>query len=220
MTAHLALEHGLACNTAGGTHHAQHAAGSGFCIINDLAITALQLPLAAPARVRRVLVLDLDVHQGDGTAQILQGREPAVFTVSVHAEKNFPARKQRSSLDVGLDDGVGDEEYLRCPPPPPNRPFPQCMCIYHVQVCAVKFLAIMCSGSVENTPPETSHLLEFEVVTMSTVCVPHAWPPGCSGCIFRGCHCVCSWMHVGQREDRSQGRALLVIAVLPVQGCG
>lgn len=114
LTAHLALEHGLACNTAGGTHHAQRAAGSGFCIINDLAITALTLPRVHPGRVRRVLVLDLDVHQGDGTAQILHGAEPTVWTASVHAQSNFPARKQPSSLDVGLPDGVGDEEYLRC----------------------------------------------------------------------------------------------------------
>lgn len=114
LTAHLALEHGIACNTAGGTHHAQHAAGSGFCIINDLAITALSLPRVLPERVRRVLVLDLDVHQGDGTAQILRGAEPTVWTVSLHADRNFPARKQPSSLDVGLPDGVGDEEYLRC----------------------------------------------------------------------------------------------------------
>eukprot|EP00892_Ulva_mutabilis_P003258 jgi/Ulvmu1/1303/UM011_0030.1 len=113
LTAHLALEHGLACNTAGGTHHAQRAAGSGFCIINDLAITALALPRASGGRVRRVLVLDLDVHQGDGTAQILRGAEPGVTTVSVHAARNFPARKQPSTLDVGLSDGVADTEYLR-----------------------------------------------------------------------------------------------------------
>lgn len=187
LTAQLALEHGLACSTAGGTHHAQSAAGSGFCIINDLAITALLLRTALPQRAQRILILDLDVHQGDGTAEILSPRRGGVapqpspfsaplsisehsekcsnsrsivkdgldrkiyetgasiteaakgglkgwslegisgggdgelrdggggiFTCSVHAERNFPARKQQSTLDVGLPDGIGDQEYLRC----------------------------------------------------------------------------------------------------------
>ncbi|GAB4813155.1 hypothetical protein N2152v2_000201 [Parachlorella kessleri] len=113
LTAELALEHGLACNTAGGTHHAFPAHGSGFCILNDLAITAEYL--LRLGTVQRVLILDLDVHQardiGDGTAAIFQGRSD-VFTLSVHAERNFPSRKQRSHLDVGLPDGTGDAEYL------------------------------------------------------------------------------------------------------------
>lgn len=196
LTAQLALEHGLACNTAGGTHHAQHAAGSGFCIINDLAITARLLRSVMPQRVQRILILDLDVHQGDGTAEILspsRGGIPAypspfstssslhsqnisspasasatalrssinsnqsqflwgprggvglqkpgpevrsmnessnlnqsveagvsgvargegIFTCSVHAERNFPARKRQSTLDVGLPDSMGDQEYIR-----------------------------------------------------------------------------------------------------------
>lgn len=112
MAAQLALEHGIACSTAGGTHHAFPAAGSGFCIINDLAVTANVL-LATSQRVDRVFVLDLDVHQGDGTAACLSGRED-VFTCSFHAEKNFPARKQQSTLDVPLPDGMGDDAYLRC----------------------------------------------------------------------------------------------------------
>jgi acetoin utilization deacetylase AcuC-like enzyme len=110
LAAELALEHGLACSTAGGTHHAYYDFGSGFCIFNDLAVAARAL--AARGRVRRVLIVDLDVHQGDGTAAILQG-DPAVFTFSMHCEANFPFRKQASSLDVGLPVGMEDDAYLR-----------------------------------------------------------------------------------------------------------
>eukprot|EP00887_Chlorella_sp_A99_P000410 scaffold13.g410.t1 len=144
LTAELALRHGLAVNTAGGTHHAFRDTGAGFCIMNDMAIAAEAL--LAAGSVRRVLILDLDVHQvgwagwrddgsnvrqvgwagwggtdlrtpapapaqGDGTAAIFQGRED-VFTLSVHAESNFPARKQASHVDIGLLDGTGDQEYL------------------------------------------------------------------------------------------------------------
>lgn len=109
LTAELALEHGLACNTAGGTHHAFPSFGSGFCILNDLAITADLL--VKQEKAQRVLILDLDVHQGDGTAACFQGRKD-VFTLSVHAESNFPAKKQKSHMDVGLRDGTGDDEYL------------------------------------------------------------------------------------------------------------
>lgn len=109
LTAQLALTHGLACNTAGGTHHAYADAGSGFCILNDLAYTAAVV--LQQGLVERVLILDLDVHQGDGTAAMCAGN-PGIFTLSVHAANNFPARKQQSSLDVGLPDGVGDEDYL------------------------------------------------------------------------------------------------------------
>lgn len=109
LTAELALKYGLACNTAGGTHHAYPDFGSGFCILNDLAITAEEL--LKRGSVQRVLILDLDVHQGDGTAYIFNGRRD-VFTLSVHCESNFPVRKQQSTLDVGLRDGTGDTEYL------------------------------------------------------------------------------------------------------------
>eukprot|EP00775_Hariotina_reticulata_P004752 gene4752-5002_t len=109
LTAQLALQHGLACNTAGGTHHAFADFGSGFCILNDLAYTAHVL--LAQGAVQRVLVVDLDVHQGDGTAAMCSG-QPGIFTLSVHAESNFPARKQQSSLDLGLPDGLGDAGYL------------------------------------------------------------------------------------------------------------
>ncbi|EFJ46595.1 hypothetical protein VOLCADRAFT_105500 [Volvox carteri f. nagariensis] len=101
--------HGLAVNTAGGTHHAFPAHGSGYCILNDLAVTTEVL--LAEGLVRRVLILDLDVHQGDGTAFIFRDR-PDVFTLSVHSSSNFPTRKQRSTLDVALPDGTPDGPYL------------------------------------------------------------------------------------------------------------
>ncbi len=109
MTTRMALEHGLACNTAGGTHHAFPDFGSGFCIFNDLAVSA-RVVLNEGA-VKRVLIVDLDVHQGDGTAFIFAGEE-RVFTFSMHCEANFPVAKQKSNLDIGLDKGTGDEEYL------------------------------------------------------------------------------------------------------------
>mgnify|MGYP001795637699 CR=1 FL=1 len=109
LTARLALQHGLACNTAGGTHHAFSDAGAGFCLFNDLAVTARAMRREHPGL--RVLIVDLDVHQGDGSAAILQN-ESAVFTFSMHCEKNFPARKQTSNRDVGLAPGTGDAEYM------------------------------------------------------------------------------------------------------------
>jgi len=109
MAARLALSGGIACNTAGGSHHARRAQGAGFCTFNDVAVAALLL--LADGEVGRVLVVDLDVHQGDGTAEICAGT-PAIRTVSVHSEKNYPVRKQSSSIDVALPDGVRDEAYL------------------------------------------------------------------------------------------------------------
>lgn len=109
LTARLALEHGVACNTAGGSHHAFAGFGSGFCVFNDVAV-ASRLLLAEGA-VQRILVVDLDVHQGDGTAAMLAD-EPRAFTLSVHCRTNFPARKQQSDLDVALDAEVGDRDYL------------------------------------------------------------------------------------------------------------
>jgi acetoin utilization deacetylase AcuC-like enzyme len=109
LAARLALEHGIACNTAGGSHHAEAGAGAGFCVFNDVAVAARRLQ--AEGAVRQVLVVDLDVHQGDGTARIFDG-DPSVFTFSMHAEKNFPARKAVSDLDIDLPDGTGDEAYL------------------------------------------------------------------------------------------------------------
>ena len=107
--AKLAMLHGYAANAAGGSHHALHDSGAGYCVFNDLAITANRLITEGDAR--RILILDLDVHQGDGTAALMAGRTD-VFTLSIHAEKNFPVRKARSSLDVGLADRTEDAEYL------------------------------------------------------------------------------------------------------------
>jgi acetoin utilization deacetylase AcuC-like enzyme len=110
LTAKLALQHGLACNTAGGTHHAFPSYGSGFCIFNDLAIAArLLLKLGL---VQKILIVDLDVHQGDGTALIFEN-DARVFTFSMHCGINFPGAKQNSDLDVVLPVGMEDDEYLQ-----------------------------------------------------------------------------------------------------------
>ena len=109
LTARLALEHGLACNTAGGSHHAAADSGAGFCVFNDVAVAARRL--LHEGAIGKTLVVDLDVHQGDGTARIFAD-DPAVFTFSMHAEKNFPARKAVSDLDIELADGTGDAAYL------------------------------------------------------------------------------------------------------------
>jgi acetoin utilization deacetylase AcuC-like enzyme len=100
---------GFAANSAGGSHHALHDTGAGYCVFNDLAIAAVRL--VEEGHAARLLVVDLDVHQGDGTAALTAGRAD-IATFSIHAEKNFPARKARSTLDVALPDGVGDAEYL------------------------------------------------------------------------------------------------------------
>ncbi|XP_041664127.1 uncharacterized protein SYNPCC7002_A1628 isoform X1 [Cheilinus undulatus] len=110
LAAEVALQRGLACSTAGGTHHAFPSFGSGFCLLNDLAVAAKYLMGASTAK-RKVLIVDLDVHQGDGTAFIFK-EEPCVFTFSVHCGKNFPLRKQQSDLDVSVEDGMEDKEYL------------------------------------------------------------------------------------------------------------
>jgi acetoin utilization deacetylase AcuC-like enzyme len=110
LTAQLALQCGLACNTAGGTHHAFPSYGSGFCIFNDLAIAARTLQQQGLAQT--VLMVDLDVHQGDGTAFIFQ-TDRTVFTFSMHCEVNFPGTKQVSDLDVALPVGMDDDAYLQ-----------------------------------------------------------------------------------------------------------
>jgi acetoin utilization deacetylase AcuC-like enzyme len=109
MTGRLALEHGLACNTAGGSHHARRGQGAGFCVFNDVAV-AIRV-LQADGLIERALVVDLDVHQGDGTAAIFAA-DPDVFTFSMHAERNFPARKVASDLDIGLPDRLEDAAYM------------------------------------------------------------------------------------------------------------
>lgn len=104
-----ALDSGCGINLAGGTHHAHRAHGEGFCVFNDAAVAARAMQ--AEGRVSRVLVIDLDVHQGDGTAEIF-ARDERVFTLSLHGRNNFPFRKQYSRLDIELDDGTGDRAYL------------------------------------------------------------------------------------------------------------
>ncbi|KZL49501.1 histone deacetylase [Nodularia spumigena CENA596] len=110
LTAQMALSQGLACNTAGGTHHAFPSYGSGFCIFNDLAIACRVLQKLG--LVQKILIVDLDVHQGDGTAVIFQG-DDSVFTFSMHCEVNFPGTKQTSDLDVPLTVGMEDDAYLQ-----------------------------------------------------------------------------------------------------------
>ena len=109
MTARLALERGIAAHLAGGTHHAHPAFGSGFCIFNDCAVTAQVL--LEEGTVDRILILDLDVHQGDGTAACFRN-DSRVFTASVHAASNFPLRKVASDIDISLEDATGDDDYL------------------------------------------------------------------------------------------------------------
>jgi len=105
-----ALQSGIGGTLAGGTHHAFRGEGSGFCVFNDLAIAIEDT--RARTGLRRMAVIDLDVHQGDGTAAIFADDE-AVFTLSIHGRRNFPFRKQRSRLDIELEDGTRDDEYLK-----------------------------------------------------------------------------------------------------------
>jgi acetoin utilization deacetylase AcuC-like enzyme len=107
-----AVADGVAVNLAGGTHHAQHARGAGYCVFNDAAIAARVIQAdAAAGRRPAIAIIDLDVHQGDGTAQILAG-DASVFTLSIHGATNFPFRKQQSDLDIALPDGTPDGAYL------------------------------------------------------------------------------------------------------------
>ena len=104
-----ALADGVAASLAGGTHHAGHDWGEGYCVFNDTAVAAREMQ--ARGLVRRVVILDCDVHQGNGTAEIFSGDE-SVFTMSIHGARNFPLRKHPGSLDVPLEDGTGDDAYL------------------------------------------------------------------------------------------------------------
>jgi acetoin utilization deacetylase AcuC-like enzyme len=104
-----AFDNGVAFNVAGGTHHAGSNWGEGFCLLNDQAIASNYLLNNNLAK--SILIVDLDVHQGNGTAQIFEN-EPRVFTFSMHGANNFPSRKETSDLDIPLDDGVTDDEYL------------------------------------------------------------------------------------------------------------
>ncbi|MCB4361949.1 histone deacetylase family protein [Quatrionicoccus australiensis] len=104
-----ALEDGVAANLAGGTHHAFADHGEGFCVFNDAAVAALAM--RAEGRARRILIVDCDVHQGNGTASILAGHED-IFTFSIHGARNYPFTKEQSDLDIELPDGCTDEAYL------------------------------------------------------------------------------------------------------------
>jgi len=104
-----ALDDGVAVNLAGGTHHAFRASGEGFCVFNDSVVAARVLQ--AERRVERVVVIDCDVHQGNGTAALCTG-DPTLYTFSIHGARNFPYRKEQSDLDLALDDGTGDDAYL------------------------------------------------------------------------------------------------------------
>ncbi len=104
-----ALEHGVAMNIAGGTHHAYSGHGEAFCLLNDQAIAARYLQQKKLAE--KILIVDLDVHQGNGTAEIFEG-DDSVFTFSMHGKNNYPFKKERSDLDIEFPDGTGDEEYL------------------------------------------------------------------------------------------------------------
>lgn len=104
-----ALRDGVSVNLAGGTHHAKYASGAGYCVFNDAAVASRMLQ--AECGIERIAIVDLDVHQGDGTAEIL-GRAEDVFTLSLHGDRNFPFRKECSHLDIALPDGTGDDAYL------------------------------------------------------------------------------------------------------------
>jgi acetoin utilization deacetylase AcuC-like enzyme len=108
--ARVALAEGAAGNLAGGTHHAQIAAAQGFCVFNDCAVAARTLQ--REGRIQRALIVDTDVHQGNGTAEIFQG-DPSVYTFSIHGARNFATHKVDGDLDIGLDDGADDEAFLR-----------------------------------------------------------------------------------------------------------
>lgn len=109
LAARQALQHGMACHAAGGTHHAHYGHGAGFCVFNDLAYAATRL--CDEGDVSSVLILDCDVHQGDGTARIL-ATDPRIFTCSLHCRTNYPARKATSDLDVEIEKDTSDDAYL------------------------------------------------------------------------------------------------------------
>jgi acetoin utilization deacetylase AcuC-like enzyme len=104
-----ALAEGIAVNLAGGTHHASRDRGQGYCLFNDSIVAARAMQ--AEGRVERVVILDCDVHQGNGTAALARG-DPTIFTFSIHNQNNFPLHKEPSDLDIGLEDGAGDDQYL------------------------------------------------------------------------------------------------------------
>ncbi len=110
LASKLAINYGLACNTAGGSHHAGFKEGAGYCVFNDVAVATRYLQKKGYAR--RILIVDLDVHQGNGTADIFKD-DNSVFTFSMHCKSNYPAKKSRSDIDVELDNNLEDKEYLK-----------------------------------------------------------------------------------------------------------
>ena len=109
LTAKLAIHYGIACNTAGGSHHANYEGGAGFCVFNDVAVAAKYLIKRGLAQ--RILIIDLDVHQGNGNSDIFKN-DKNVFTFSMHSKANYPAKKSISDLDVELNNNMEDKEYL------------------------------------------------------------------------------------------------------------
>ena len=109
LSAELALRYQLACNTAGGSHHAFADSGNGYCVFNDVAVAAYNL--LNNHSVKKILIYDLDVHQGDGTAKIFENNDQ-VYTFSAHSKKNYPLVRQQSNKDIELEDDITDEEYL------------------------------------------------------------------------------------------------------------
>lgn len=110
LASKLALDYKLACNTAGGSHHASYNSGAGYCVFNDVAVAANYLKYKK--KIKNILILDLDVHQGNGNSDIFKN-DKNIFTFSMHCKSNYPAKKSKSDLDVELEDGLKDEEYIK-----------------------------------------------------------------------------------------------------------
>ncbi|MDC3054060.1 histone deacetylase [bacterium] len=110
LASKLALDYKLACNTAGGSHHASYDYGAGYCVFNDVAVAANYLKYKK--QIKNILILDLDVHQGNGNSEIFKN-DKNIFTFSMHCKSNYPAKKSKSDLDIELDDRLEDEEYLK-----------------------------------------------------------------------------------------------------------
>ena len=110
LASKLALEYKLACNTAGGSHHASFDNGAGYCVFNDVAVAANYLKYKK--NIKKILILDLDVHQGNGNSDIFKN-DKDIFTFSMHCKTNYPAKKSKSDLDIELSDGIEDREYLK-----------------------------------------------------------------------------------------------------------
>ena len=104
------MDHILACNTAGGSHHASFDNGAGYCVFNDVAVAANYLKYKK--NIKKILILDLDVHQGNGNSDIFKN-DRDIFTFSMHCKTNYPAKKSKSDLDIELSDGLEDREYLK-----------------------------------------------------------------------------------------------------------